>query len=464
VIPVATLDVATPRGRRPEREYAVQAVAGMLGLAADVREHDQAHWSIGLVGERGRITMPDLLLGASDRDWMTQQMLPTSGPSIWSPGDRGFPGRGDIHAVLRDDPAVPWLDEQVNGDTTLRLSVDVLGTAFLFLTRLEEVLVDDRDAHGRFPADAAYLDRHGILHRPVVDEAVEALGALLGRLWPRLPDIRRPRVVRPTHDVDWPAVTMGRSLGGVMRGAAGDVVERHDVRLAMHRLRARGPVRRGRIDADPGFTFRWIMDRSERAGVESAFYFIPDRSDPETDCPYDLDDPAIVALMAEVASRGHEVGVHPSYFCVDDPARLAREVARVMAAAGAAGVRQSEWGGRQHFLRWSNPGTWQAWNSVGLAYDATMCFPDRVGFRSGTLQPHRVFDVAGRTTLSLVERPTAFMEAALLADDDAPERIADLGRAHRRHGGDIVFLWHNTHLLTAAHRRVYDDVLAELAP
>jgi hypothetical protein len=67
--------------------------------------------------------------------------------------------------------------------------------------------------------------------------------------------------------------------------------------------------------------------------------------------------------------------------------------------------------------------------------------------------------------LRLVERPMTVMEAGALRGrpDRAVATVLDLDEQVRRFGGDTVILWHNTHLLTRAHRRVYADIVSGLA-
>jgi hypothetical protein len=52
--------------------------------------------------------------------------------------------------------------------------------------------------------------------------------------------------------------------------------------------------------------------------------------------------------------------------------------ARLQRVAEAAGVRQDEWGGRQHFLRWATPDTWRDWEAAGLSHDSTLAYSEAV--------------------------------------------------------------------------------------
>jgi hypothetical protein len=83
--------------------------------------------------------------------------------------------------------------------------------------------------------------------------------------------------------------------------------------------------------------------------------------------------------------------------------------ARLQRVAEAAGVRQDEWGGRQHVLRWANPDTWRDWEAAGLSHDSTLAYSEAIGFRTGTCHPYRVFDLRERR-LRVREVPFQVME------------------------------------------------------
>ena len=91
--------------------------------------------------------------------------------------------------------------------------------------------------------------------------------------------------------------------------------------------------------------------------------------------------------------RGHEIGLHPSYRTYLSPQQIKREFRILRHEAELAGIRQEQWGGRQHFLRWKAPDTWQGWEEAGLQYDSTLGYSDRPGFRCGTCYEYPVFNL-----------------------------------------------------------------------
>jgi hypothetical protein len=439
-----TLLVEAPSGYEPERRYILDVVLGdWLGLDWELRTGDRRDVRLALAEEPdGRcVLVPDVLFATPREDWLTEAAL----PRVDTAG--GLP-------VLYGAPREP--------DST-RLGVDVLGSAFFMLTRYEELVLGDRDHYGRFPAPASVAWRGGFLRTPIVDAYVELLWDTLQRTWPRLR--RRPRAfeVVLTHDVDDPLATLDHGPRDFARQFGGDLLRRRDPRLALRRVRSLA----GDRGLDPHNTFDFLMDVSERHGLRSAFYFLAHRDERPRDGDFLFEDPWVRELIGHVGRRGHEVGLHTSFCTPRDAALTRAEFARLRSVAEAAGVHQREWGGRQHYLRWTNPDTWRNWDAAGLAYDSTLGYAEALGFRAGTCHPYRVFDLRERRPLRLRERPFQVMDVALpaaLKPDAAHDAVLEIAAECRRYRGCLVVLWHNNTLLRSRReQRWYEELVAAVS-
>jgi hypothetical protein len=434
-----------------------------LGLAWRPEQHDGRDVRIGLDGDADgrRVAMPDVLFATPPAAWLTRASLP-SAPLSWRPaGDERLPviyGTTGAGELLRA------------GSAGVELDVDVLGSCFFMLSRYEERVQPARDDHGRFPARASVAQREGFLGLPVVDAYVELLGAALEHLWPRL-EPRRPRTfgIALTHDVDDPLATLGRGPMKLVRQLGADALVRRDPGLMARRVRSWGGLARGSHALDPYNTFDFLMDVSERHGLTSAFNFIAaDGTAAPTDPPYTLAHPWIRTLLRRVHRRGHEVGFHAGFGTHRDAERTRAEFERLRDTAVREGVRQEIWGGRQHYLLWENPATWENWERAGLDYDMTLGYADRVGFRTGTCHPFAAFHLLERRRLRLHERPFQVMDRTLfqymaLSPESALERALPVVEQCRRHGGTFSMLWHNSVLQTAREKRWYEQLVAAAA-
>jgi hypothetical protein len=409
-----TLILEHPPGAEPERAYvAAVLLEERLGLETDLRAADRADVALSLAGHDGSVLLDD--------DFLARPRLP--------------------------EP--PYAE--LSGVTVLFGERDLLGSAFFLLTRWEETAVAERDPRDRFGAAQSTLARDGLHRRPLVDEYVEVLWGELARVWPRLERRRSSFAVAPSHDVDWPLDP--RPVWKGLLGAA----RRRDLPELEGRARA-ALARR-----DPLDTFDYLMDESERRGLASAFYFIPDRTLP-LDGDYSLDDPWLRRLLRRIDERGHEIGYHASYATFRDAERTRREVDLLARVCEQEGIDRPLRGGRQHYLRWENPTTWRNWDEAGLDYDSTLGFHDDVGFRCGTCHEFPVFDLERRRPLRLRERPLVAMESALLdapgaSEEAAAAALAEVREQCRRVDGTFTLLWHNSRLFSRPQRRLYEGAL-----
>jgi hypothetical protein len=393
-------------------------------LGLDLEIETAAVPAIELTTDGGEpFVLPEGLFAVPAADWLT----PASLPSTPLAAVDGVP-------LLYGTPAAP----------------DLLGSSFFCLTRYEELARPVADDRERFPGSASLARAEGFLERPVVDEYVELLWRQLHERWPGLERRRRRFAVLPSHDVDAPLAHEPR-----LRAAAGDAVRRRDPGLALRRL-LRGP---GLYD-----TFDWTMDESERRGLRSAFYFIAGHTAGAIDGDYTLADPWIRKLIARIHERGHEIGLHVSYGAYDDPAATRAEADTLRSTLAALGIEQPELGGRQHYLRWANPVTWQNWEDAGLAYDSTLGYSDLPGFRCGTCHEFPVFNLRTRRKLALRERPLVVMDVTLqqhmgIGAGEAAAVVDRLRDACRRFEGGFTVLWHNNHLAPRSGRTAYLRVL-----
>lgn len=251
------------------------------------------------------------------------------------------------------------------------------------LTRKKGAGRTDLDNHRRIPATSSHAYRHCYLGRPIVDEWLHMLGQVIQRSWSGIVPKQHQFSMKVSHEVDGPSRYAFRSWPGIARAMSGDILKRRDFGTALSAPWIRLTSRDRLHPADPASTFGWIMEVSERHGLTSAFYFICGRTAPQFGAYYQHEHPAIRALM---------IGLHPSYNTYQTPSAIVAEAKRLRAMAEAKGIRQAEWGGCMHFLRWEHPTTLGAWDAAGMDYDSTLSHADRSGFRCGTCfeYPHSI--------------------------------------------------------------------------
>lgn len=327
----------------------------------------------------------------------------------------------------------PTLSEAADG---LHCGLDLFASAFFMLTRWEEAVSPARDAYGRFPAQASLAYREGFLHRPVVNEYADFLGYCLARLGYVLPERRRYARLHLSCDVDHPRLWW--SWADRWRTLTGSLWRRRNPREALwwgrhHFFRQQ----------DPFDVFDEWMQRAERQNLTWNFNFLG-KCPENTDARYALQHPFVRRLLQRIAERGHVIGFHPSRQAHADAALFARELDELRRASPLPVTT-----GRQHYLCFSAPDTWQRWADHGMDWDSTLGYPEAEGFRCGICCDFPVFNFRTRQMLPLREKPLIAMDVTLAhyqgyTPEQALERLRVLWNATEQHGGEFVLLWHNS--------------------
>jgi hypothetical protein len=347
-------------------------------------------------------------------------------------------------------------------DGSVAFAADIVATALFFLSRWEETVSAERDAHGRMPHTASVAYRQGVLGRPIVDEYALILRAWLRFLRPGWRPQRGTFRVRLSHDVDL-VRPLGTFAGG-LREAASDVLRRRSFSRAKRTatdliVQTFAPRR-----TSPYRGLFRLAEISRRHGMESAFYFMAAEPGPQ-DSGYDPDSRFVRQAIERLRADGFEIGFHPGYRTVDDPARFGSEKARLDRVLGV-----TRYGGRHHFLRFRIPDTWRQWERAGLTYDSTLTFAGHEGFRCGTCHPYRPFDLDEDRELGVEEVPLIVMDGTLrqyrgLSPDEAVDRVLALAETCRRVEGVFTLLWHNSSLdgQWEGWETAYESMIAGLA-
>lgn len=387
--------------------------------------------------------------------------------SYWNAANENFVG-----AISNNIPAPSIsseIPEQIKiGLENCEIFYDILGLAYWAMTRVEEVECKEFDSHLRFQAKSSHAYKHGYLDRPIVDEWFDVLSQAMLRLWPELPLIKPEFSIKLSHDVDVPSRYAFASYVGICRLMVGDVYKWHDYKSAIlatwMKFKSKKRIHRN----DPVNTFNWIMTTSEKYKLKSSFYFICGRTNKARDAAYEPEHPAIRALMRDIHSRGHEIGLHPSYGTYLSSGLLANESVRLKRVCAEEGIFQEAWGGRMHYLRWQTPTTLYGWKAARMDYDSTMGYADMPGFRCGTCYEFTAFDPVERMSLSFKIRPLIAMECTVISKtymglglgQESFDQFMKLKNRCRLVKGAFTMLWHNSELRNDASRKLYERIIA----
>ena len=314
---------------------------------------------------------------------------------------------------------------------------DVIYNTFFYISRAEELLVDERDEHGRFLAKHSMLGQKNRLMIPLIDEYSRAMMKML--------DIALPEPgfshIYLTHDID--SIAQYRhlrgALGGVMRGQMKQVL-----------------AARRDIHNDPAYTFSWLIAQDKKVEGAERIYFVKDTTGKGNDYPqYDLAGADFTELKRQLEDSGAQLGWHSScYDLASSPHRL---------IASSPNSLQLH---RSHYLSCSIE-KMQQLVEMGVKDDFTMMFADQAGFRLQTTRAVRWINPMTWQLTELTLHPLTVMDCTLshahymgLSEDEAYFECQRLLEKVHQNAGEVVLLWHNTIINNETyHKSLYPKVL-----
>jgi hypothetical protein len=245
----------------------------------------------------------------------------------------------------------------------------------------------------------------------------------------------------PTHDVDY-----GRKwrMGILYRELVSQPRLPGDRGEGRGRLARSAAAVRQLFGSDPyRRSLERMLEEEQSQGV-GATYFFKSGAESRHDVTYALDRGFVSDFIDRLRDAGMEIGLHPGYYSGDHPERYRAEVDRLSERIGTP-VRLA----RHHYLRYHDPVSARIQGELGIMLDASLGWPDREGFRSGTTVPHLYFDRVANETLALWQVPLTAMDSTFfgyrdLGPEEALDRTAALMRICRRFRGLFTGLWHET--------------------
>ncbi len=323
----------------------------------------------------------------------------------------------------------------------IQCGVDLFAGAFFMLTRWEEAIATEKDLHHRFPAAKAQVVKNGFILRPIVDEYSILLQSWLRSTGYLITEKTSTYSIIPTCDVDIPLYWRSKP---VWKALGGRLLKHWNLIESVKDYADYKRVKNVK-EKDPFDTYDYLMTLAEKNGTRFQFNFLGGGKT-KYEGYYKIDDPHIKVLMEQMISRGHSIGLHPSYDTYQDTSKIKEEKKAVETSAGVV-ISKS----RQHYLRFAVPDTWKHLSEAGIAEDSTLGYAAEPGFRCGTCKPYPVFDIHQREQLSLIERPLLIMDVSFrmykhLSIAESIKLCENIIAQVKKHHGELVILWHNSNL------------------
>lgn len=352
------------------------------------------------------------------------------------------------------------------------LSGDVISFCIRCLLRLEEFDEDiDTDNHGRFQAKSSHAARHNYLEQPVVDQFIIFLKKLLNHTGFHNFQFHKKVSLRLSHDVDNPyfyeTSNLVRTLISNFKNYPSIGTFASIFFGILKSLLLRFNKGRDAYLDDPYNTFPWLLNYYKKMQLTAIFFLMGYSNAHPADSSYKLKAPRIRKLVSGILKHGHQIGVHYSYACMEEPGKLMQNInefidyRRQFSLSDSANIEI-----RGHFLRW------KPWLLKEISHgrqslkEHTFGYAERIGFRSGTSIPYEI-NVPGITNGSITIVPLSLMDCSLIDErymnmgtgSKAVSKIIELIDSIRKVNGEISVLWHNERLNLPAERKLFTTII-----
>lgn len=315
---------------------------------------------------------------------------------------------------------------------------DLPALVFYLISRYEEYLPFDADAHGRFEASQSLAFQHHFLQYPLVNEWGFRLRQLLKVRFPALKITQPDYRFEPTYDLDlaWAFQHRGwmRTLGAYVR----DVVK-SDFKILNRRWR----VQTGK-EKDPFFTYDFLQSLHEGYQLAPRLFVLVGNYG-AFDKNIHHQNTAFRELIRQLEAH-YQIGIHPSYASNANITTLQTEIKRLEAMIGEPIVCS-----RQHFLKLRIPQTYQRLLQLNITADYSLGYASAIGFRASIANPYPWYDLSKEAKTPLLLHPFQVMDVALKdylkwSPAEALEFIRPMIEKIRSVGGTFCTLWHNSSL------------------
>jgi len=358
-------------------------------------------------------------------------------------------------------PSIYGSSNFLETDCEIICGVDIFASSFFMLTRWEEYVNKERDSHNRFSASNSLALKHNFLYRPIVNEYLEMLKNMILKLNNSSVFKKRKFNFLLTHDIDY--ISKWDTPKKILKHLASDIIRRKSIKEFYNSIK-KYLLLKLKHEKDPYDTYEYLMNISEKTGNKSYFFFMAEGLT-NYDNNYNSSSDTVKNIVKKIKNRGHPIGIHPTYNAYNNKVQLAKEKKEL-----ENNFKSNISFGRQHFLRFEVPTTWQVWEDNRMKWDSTCGYADKEGFRCGVCYEYSVFNISTRQKLKLKEKPLIAMDSSFIAyqKDVSPleikYKIQKLINKVKKYNGDFVFLWHNSSFNIYEWRKVqniYEKVVCE---
>jgi len=432
--------IEIPNNFLPERKYIISTLFGeFLGLNYQIKTYNENNYKIILDNKKELVIKDSFFSNLKNQNYLSIQNIPQS---PLKKSNNKFISEKKL-PIIYGNNKLQIFDNKINCE------IDIFASCFFMLTRWEEYVIKKRDKYDRFLAKNSLAYKENFLDRPIVNEYTKMLWNMLKFLKINQDRKKREFVFYPTHDVDEikkyrrpPIFTIIRAIKKIKIKKAKNIFFNY-IKVKL------------KLEKDPYLkTFDYIINLEKKYNFKSVFYFMTSEE------RYSLQDPDLKKIFQKIKKEKFKIGIHPDFNAYNNPEIIKKEKKELKKITNSRIIE-----GRQHFLKWETPKSWETWQKAGLKYDTTLCYADHEGFRCGICYPFKPFNIIKKETTDIWEIPLIVMDATLisyreLSTEEATKIMIHLLNQIKKYSGIFVLLWHNsymTNLFTPKWKKCFEN-------
>lgn len=277
---------------------------------------------------------------------------------------------------------------------------DVFSAVFYMISRYEEYLPYQKDAHARFDTQASFAFKHGFHERAVVDEWIQLFKQKLKLRYPQLKIQVDKFEYQITVDVD---MAYSYLCKGFTRNAAAWM---RDLFKGRFNEFFRRPLVLLHLMKDPYDTFSFIDEINTKLQNSIHFFVLTASQRSKYDKNSQLQCKKFRNLIKKLAEN-YPLALHPSYYSLENPALYSEEKQALEKICNKE-ISSS----RQHYLRMKIPNSYEQLINNGFLDDYSMGFASIPGYRAGTSKPFPFFNLKTNLQTTLTIHPIALMDGS----------------------------------------------------
>ena len=342
----------------------------------------------------------------------------------------------------------------------------ILDYIFWMVNRIEEYSAERiLDSHYRYNVESSIAYKQKFIDRPIVDEYIWLLKALVLHIWPSAVLKDTEYEFRLSCDIDHPFLS-SRSRLSVYKQAAGNVLRGYGLFSSLDDVYLFEKSRIFGYSHDA--FFRGIQEVSllaEKYDLNATFFLLLDTTSVKYDGIVNVDSDEYVTLIKSLFNSDHLIGIHPGYFCDDDHLFL-RAISKFDELVKNFGGSQLPLVSRMHYLRFDIKTYLRQVEVMNIVEDHSLGYTEVMGFRSGTARPFCLYNMQNGDTSETIFYPLHIMDHSILQgrnkDSDVRKALNHAEKIKRRvqfYGGVLSVLWHNSSLNTIVERGAFESLL-----